>query len=621
MRHSLAAPPHQNAGSHAARAALALMAMTLIVVPLLSGLAPRAQAAESATDYDTWSAAAAAVDSELQTAVSQYGNGNTSGAAAGVQRAYNTAYVASNLSRVITDRIGSQRATDHKTQFDSLRQLAYAAGNGESLSSQATTLSADIAADATQLDAMADLPGPRDYAAQQAATTATERAQLDARKTSVNEGRGERSWAQVASEMNGLIDQAIKKTQSGDGQGGAELVNKAYYGYYEKLGFEKTVMAVISGDRVSEVENQFKVVRKAMIAKDSTATTQAEHLKDMITQDAGTLDASGGKVNPVRAFFTGSFGQAFLILLREGLEAILVVAAVIAYLIKAGLKDRVRLVYLGLLLGLVASGIVAVLFAVLFNSASSHQEILEGVVALTAMAMLLFTSNWMLSKSSVSSWNAYIKDKTEASVSNGSVWALASLSFLAVFREGAETVMFYQALLTMDRSGGASIWQGFAVGTVVLVVVFLVIRYTSVKIPLRPFFAITSVLMAILVVIFAGGGLHALIEGDVVSGTYVTGWPTYDFLGIYPYRETLVFQALIATIVVVLGIVSTVRRRRVDKERNVSKEPGATSQKPAKESAQESDEERPQSARSSQQGTDKADKKDDEEVAEASNAD
>ncbi len=588
MRHCQAAPPHQNAGSYAARAALALMAMVLIVVPLLSALAPRAQAAESATDYDTWTAAAAAVDSELQAAVTQYNNGNTSGAAAGVQRAYNTTYVASNLSRVITDRIGAQRATDHKTQFDSLRQLAYAAGNGESLSNQATSLSADIAADATQLDGMADLPGPRDYAAQQAATTATERAQLDAKKTNVNEGRGERSWAQVASEMNGLIDQAIKKTQSGDGQGGAELVNKAYYGYYEKLGFEKTVMAVISGDRVSEVENQFKVVRKAMIAKDSSATTQAEHLKDMITQDAGTLDASGGKVNPVRAFFTGSFGQAFLILLREGLEAILVVAAVIAYLIKAGLKDRVRLVYLGLVLGLVASGIVAVLFAVLFNSASSHQEILEGVVALTAMVMLLFTSNWMLSKSSVSSWNAYIKDKTEASVSNGGVWALASLSFLAVFREGAETVMFYQALLTMDRSGGASIWQGFAAGMVVLVVVFLVIRYTSVRIPLRPFFAITSVLMAILVVIFAGGGLHALIEGDVVSGTYVAGWPTYDFLGIYPYRETLVFQVLIAVIVVVLGIISTVRRRRAEQERRLTQEADAVSHEPAEEVAEDS---------------------------------
>lgn len=588
MRYCQAAPAHRDAGSHATRAALALMAAVLIVVPLLAALAPRAQAAESATDYDTWAAAATAVDGELQTAVTQYNRGNTSGAAAGFQRAYNTTYVASNLSRVITDRIGAQRATDHKAQFDSLKQLSYAAGNGESLSNQATTLSADIAADATQLDGMADLSSPRDYAAQQAATIATERAQLDAKKTSVNEGRGERSWAQVASEMNGLIDQAIKKTRSGDGQGGAELINKAYYGYYEKLGFEKTVMAVISGDRVSEVENQFKVVRKAMIAKDSSATTQAEHLKDMITQDAGTLDASGDKVNPVRAFFTGSFGQAFLILLREGLEAILVVAAVIAYLIKAGMKDKVGLVYLGLVLGVVASGIVAVLFAMLFNSASSHQEILEGGVALTAMVMLLFTSNWMLSKSSVSSWNAYVKDKTEASVSNGGVWALASLSFLAVFREGAETVVFYQALLTMDRSGGASIWQGFAAGMMVLLVVFLVIRYTSVRIPLRPFFAITSALMAVLVVIFAGGGLHALIEGDVVSGTYVAGWPTYDFLGIYPYRETLVFQVLIAIIVVVLGIISTVRRRRTEREHRLTKEADAESHEPAEEVAEDS---------------------------------
>ena len=569
MRHSQAALPHRCDGSFAACAAFALMAMALFITPLLPYPVLRAYAAESATDYDTWTAAATTVDTELQAAVAQYNNGNTSGAAAGVQRAYNTAYVASNLSRVTTDRIGVQRAADHKTTFDSLRQSAYSAGNGEALSSQAAALSADIAADATQLDGMADLAGPRDYAAQQAATTATERAQLDAKKTNVNEGRGERSWAQVASEMSGLIDQAVEKTRSGDGQGGAELVNKAYYGYYEKLGFEKTVMAVISGDRVSEVENQFKVVRKAMIAGDSNATAQ----------DAGTLDASGGKVNPVRAFFTGSFGQAFLILLREGLEAILVVAAVIAYLIKAGLKDRVRLVYLGLILGLVASGIVAVLFAVLYNSASSHQEILEGVVALMAMVMLLFTSNWMLSKSSVSSWNAYIKNKTEASVSTGGVWALASLSFLAVFREGAETVMFYQALLTMDRSGGASIWQGFAAGMVVLVAVFLVIRYTSVKIPLRPFFAITSALMAILVVIFAGGGLHALIEGDIVSGTYVTGWPTYDFLGIYPYHETLVFQALIAIVVVVLGIVSTVKRRQAERTHRANDERGLSTRR------------------------------------------
>ena len=116
-------------------------------------------------------------------------------------------------------------------------------------------------------------------------------------------------------------------------------------------------------------------------------------------------------------------------------------AAVIAYLVRAGMKDRVKFIYAGILLGLIGSGVVAVLFALLYNSADAHQEVLEGVVALIAMAMLLFTSNWMLSKSSVSSWNAYIKDRTEASISSGGFWALASLSFLAVFREGAETVM------------------------------------------------------------------------------------------------------------------------------------------------------------------------------------
>ena len=178
------------------------------------------------------------------------------------------------------------------------------------------------------------------------------------------------------------------------------------------------------------------------------------------------------------------------------------------------------------------------------------------------MGMLLFTSNWMLSKSSVESWNRYIKDRTEASISNGGFWALASLSFLAVFREGAETVMFYEALFTMDPGGKASIWQGFAVGVVLLVAIFLLIRFTSVKIPLRPFFAVTSFLMAVLVVIFAGGGAHALYEGDLIPGTYVPGWPTYDYLGIYPYKQTLGFQAFMLLVVIVLSVASVLHRRR-----------------------------------------------------------
>ncbi|RAX23569.1 MULTISPECIES: FTR1 family protein [unclassified Actinomyces] len=552
------------------RGAVALGALLLLLTGLVSGLWPTAHAAESDTDYDSWSAVAQAISTELDAAADSYASGDTSGAAAAFQRAYNSGYVASNLQVVTTDNLGADVVSEQQQAFTDLRQAAYATGNQETIDSGVTDLSDSLTSTTAQLDELADLADPRTYAADQAATIATQRAELQANKTRVNEGRGERSWAEVAAEMNELIDAGVDKAAAGDREGGAADVNNAYYGYYEKLGFEKTVMSAISGDRVSEVENQFKVVRKAMVGGGDieTITADAETLKGYLTEDAATLDGGAAEnISPVKAFLTGSFGQAFLILLREGLEAILVVAAVIAYLLKAGMRDRVKYIYAGLVLGLAGSGVVALLFAWLYDSASAHQEILEGVVALIAMVMLLFTSNWMLSKSSVASWNRYIKDKTEASISDGGFWALASLSFLAVFREGAETVMFYEALFTMDPSGSASIWQGFAAGAAVLVVIFLLIRFTSVRIPLRPFFAITSFLMAVLVVIFAGGGAHALIEGDIIPATYLPGWPTYDYLGLYPYRETLLFQAFMAALVIVLSAVSVLRHRRVDAAR------------------------------------------------------
>ena len=570
-----AAPPDRSltAGSpprRVGRTALGALTALLLLIGILgpSGPHPNASADDADTDFDTWTQVAQNIGTELNEAVTTYTGGNTTGAASAFQRAYNSGYVASNMQLVTIDRLGQDVATTEQQAFEALRKASYTAGNDETITPDAASLSAALLADAGRLDALSDLPGPRDYAAQRSSTIATERASLQASRTQVNEGRGERTWTEVAAEMTALINSGVDKAANGDGDGGADDVNKAYYGYYEKLGFEKTVMSAISGDRVSQVENQFKVVRQAMLegADSSTVTSNAQQLKDMLTQDAATLDSGAAAgVNPVKAFFTGSFGQAFIILLREGLEAILVVAAVIAYLVRAGMKDRVKFIYAGILLGLIGSGVVAVLFALLYNSADAHQEVLEGVVALIAMAMLLFTSNWMLSKSSVSSWNAYIKDRTEASISSGGFWALASLSFLAVFREGAETVMFYEALFTMDPSGSASIWQGFAAGAVCLVVIFLIIRFTSVKIPLRPFFAITSFIMAVLVIIFAGGGVHALVEGDVVPASYLPGWPTYDYLGLYPYKQTLVAQAVMAAVVVVLFVVSTVRRRREER--------------------------------------------------------
>ncbi|WP_432624473.1 FTR1 family iron permease [Bifidobacterium sp.] len=378
--------------------------------------------------------------------------------------------------------------------------------------------------------------------------------------------------------MNVILDKAYQAAISSKGSEGSSLVNNAYYQYYEKLGFEKNVMNAISGDRVSQVEYQFKMTRKTM--RDGGSQKQikklVDDLKSWLVEDAATLDGgASGNISGFTKAVTSSAGQAFLILIREGLEALLVVAAVVAYLVKSGNKRFTKWIYLGVLAGLAGSGLIAVLFTFLFGGSGPIQEISEGVCALIAMLMLLWTSNWMLNKSSVEAWNRYIRTKTETAVASaqskvaagegvslGMVVSLAMLSFLAVFREGAETVIFYESIYSMSQDS-QGMWIGGIAAAVVLLVIFLVLRFTSVKIPIGPFFLVTSILMAVLVVIFAGGGIHALIEGDLIDGHYLSSVPTNDWIGLYPYVECLAAQAVAAIAVIALFIVGFARKRKL----------------------------------------------------------
>ena len=524
----------------------------------------------STTDYSSWSAVASAIDKQLQKAQSEYKSGNTAGAAADFQSAQWSLYEAANFGKVVNDTIGADTYQSQIKQFQDLQTAAYTAGNDADIASKTSALTAELDATAQKLDQNADLANPKDYAKARAEQTAKERKQLDAAKKK-NTGKGNRTWTDVANDMAPILDNAYKAYESGDAAKGVELVNEAYYQHYEKLGFEKNVMNAISGNRVSQVEYQFKECRQAMNNKEpiTDAKKFIDDLKAMLKEDAKKLDSgSGANGNSVIKFITSAFGQAFLVLIREGLEAILVVAAIIAYLVKSGNRKFAKWIYLGILAGLIGSGLIAVVFVLLFSGNGPQQEILEGVTALIAMLMLLYTSNWMLSKSSVRSWNKYIKGKTESAVSTaaghvtvGSVVSLAMLSFLAVFREGAETVMFYQAIYSMSYDG-SGMMLGAAAAFAVLIVVFLLIRFTSVKIPIRPFFIITSALMAVLVVFFAGGGVHALIEGNLIDGTYLPAVPTSDWIGLYPYAETITAQVVALIAVVVLFTISTIKQQR-----------------------------------------------------------
>lgn len=525
-------------------------------------------ATDADRSYASWSDVSKAIDSQLQQGQSEYKSGNNSGAATRFQAAYNSVYVASNMITVVRDTFGQNKVQSQSDQFQQLQTLVYQQNQGDQIAAVSKALSADVAQTAAQLDSNSKIDKPNIYAQKLRAQIKAERKKLDAAKKK-NLGRNGRTWSQVAREMNVILDKSVATYKSAKGNKSqvataVDLINEAYYQYYEKLGFEKNVMNAISGSRVSTVEYQFKECRQAM--NNGKTVEQAKKfvtdLKAMLIEDSAKLDkGASSNANPFMQFITSSFGQAFVILLREGLEALLVVAAIIAYLIKSGHKNMVKYIYLGLAAGIVASLIVAALFGLLFNGSGPQQEITEGVVALFAMLMLLYTSNWMISRSSVQAWNKYISDQTTAAVSKGSLISLALLSFLAVFREGAETVIFYQAIFAVSSGADSLIWGGFAAAAAVLVVIFLLIRFASVRIPIRPFFTGTSALMSVLVVIFAGGGVHALIEGDALAGMYIQGLPTNDWLGFYPYVETITAQIVAAIVVISLLCVSIARSR------------------------------------------------------------
>lgn len=566
--------------SASGRLAALVAALMITLAALFAGTAMPQQASaadDSQTNFDSWTAAAQNIAKQLATAEKDYNDGDYGQAGTGFQTAHWIGYDASNFSKAVNDTISADKQQALLTQFTDLEGLAYQQGQGGAIAGKIDALNADLTAIAQTLDGNANLADPKTYAKQRAEQTAAERKKLDAAKKNSSKGKGDRTWSEVASEMNVILDKAYKAAISGKGAEGSSLVNNAYYQYYEKLGFEKNVMNAISGDRVSQVEYQFKMCRKSMNTGVSLKDTKKliDDLKAMLIKDAGILDGGAAdKEDGFTKLVTSSSGQAFLVLIREGLEALLVVAAIVAYLVKSDNKRFVKWIYLGVLVGLLGAGLVAVIFVFAFGGSGPIQEIMEGTCALIAMGMLLWTSNWMLNKSSVEAWNRYIRKKTEAAVADAeaaasadnvtlkTVVSLAMLSFLAVFREGAETVIFYESIYTMSRDT-RGMWIGGLTAAVVLVGIFLLFRFTSVKIPIGPFFLVTSILMSVLVVVFAGGGVHSLIEGDLLPAFYLNGVPTNDWLGLYPYVECLVAQAIAAVAVIALFVVGFIKQRKL----------------------------------------------------------
>jgi high-affinity iron transporter len=247
------------------------------------------------------------------------------------------------------------------------------------------------------------------------------------------------------------------------------------------------------------------------------------------------------------------FVQSFIIMLREGLEAILVVGALMTFLVKMGATDRRRDINLGVGAAVVASLLTAVALETVIHLSPGHREALEGATMVVATVVLFYVSYWLLSKMEVAKWNHFVKSKVHEALTSGSALALASAAFLAVYREGFETVLFYKALFV---SGGSAVnampvVAGMVVGGVILVGVYVAIHRFGVRLPLKPFFGVTSAFLYYMAFVFSGKGIAELQEGGLVTTTILPGAPRLPALGIYPTAESLAAQGLLVLLALV----------------------------------------------------------------------
>ena len=350
--------------------------------------------------------------------------------------------------------------------------------------------------------------------------------------------------------VRATVGAAMEQARRGDRRVAADKVLDAYLEFEGEEGRIRIADAGLA----SRAERRFAALREA-------ARAGGPRLDARYLELSGTLDSAEAALGRSRTGW-GFLVESFLLIVREGFEAILIVAAIMAVVLRSGTVQQRRDVRWGVVLALAASLATAGLLEWLLEGSAAKREALEGGVMLVAAAVLFYVSYWLVSKVEAAAWQRFVREKIERAAASGSNLALAAVAFLAVYREGFETVLFYKALYASGGAGGAApITLGLASGVVVLLAVYIGIEKFGIRIPLRPFFAVTGATLCFMAFVFAGTGVKELQEGALIPSTLVPGAPRSEFFGVYPTVQSLAVQGLIVASLSVAAIGWLVRRR------------------------------------------------------------
>lgn len=331
------------------------------------------------------------------------------------------------------------------------------------------------------------------------------------------------------------LEESLARYRAGDSKSAYDLAVTAYLEGFE---LAEASLSAVDADLRIRIEKEMAAYRDLIqqhAATDAVAA-QAQQVQELLAQAGERLNEGG--LSP-----TMSFASAFVILLREGLEAILVLAAIAAFLVKTERRDSLPYVHAGwvsaLLLGVATWAVAA--YAIDISGAS--REMTEGFTALTAAAILFYVGFWLHNKTHAQRWKQFIEGKIRGALGSRTLWALAAVSFVAVYREVFETVLFYQALwMQAGVAGQRFVVSGFVGAAVVLVALAWLIFRFSVRLPLRLFFGVNAVLLYLLAIVFAGNGVAALQEAGKLP-VHPVDFPQIGLLGIHPNLQSLGLQA------------------------------------------------------------------------------
>lgn len=578
-----------NLGAGYLRRVGALISVFLIVFVTTGSLFAYAEDAASGS-AGRWGAASDEIDKYLDAAFEYYLEGDNDSAYNCVNDAYFRVYEVTGFERQTMSYISGNRKNAVEMQFSTckanVKKEETDPDTKAKVRASLTKLKSMIREDGNKLAEMAGEPATEmKYYLHGEMVSEDPYADLAADPDAAAKYE---NWYEAATLVKEALDTAYMAYLDKDFEAAEDNINTAYYSIYEESGLGNRIYTELSLEDRQKMDAHFSKLRSLIAQGDekyqkNKFRTSTDKAKNDILKLAKRLDEKAEAEKAAAAAEAGTetaeektestrqsdprwltFLAAFGIIVREGLEAILIIAAIIAYLVKSGNKSILKNVYIGAILGIAASFVAAGLLSYLkkvWVGAGQSQEVIEGITALIAVCVLFYVSNWMISKSEAASWSRYIDGKVQSSVAEGSGFALAFTAFLSVFREGAEVVLFYQPMLTEGNAG--MVWAGFGVGCVLLVFVYLAITKLSIRLPIKVFFTATSILMAVMCVSFLGSGIKELAEGNVFDLVLrVPGIPENDFIqifGIYPYLETLVPQLILAIVLLITFMIAHYR--------------------------------------------------------------